>query len=169
MKKQNQNHILKLISSILKNVVFGVFGSVLSISLFLFFIFLFCMSFGPFWKGVFVCTINIIICSLFFWISEKIRRNKLTVEERIAEDEKKAKQEAEIEKLKFYSGHYTYNNWIVPHATKEWQKQLNNEVYEKIEQMIEATDEPEQKILLLKAKNEMLQEDIKNLRTKGPQ
>lgn len=169
MKKQNQNHILKLVLSILKNVIFGVFGSVLSISSFLFFVFLFCMSFGPFWKGVLVCTINIIICSLFFLISKKIRRNKLTVEERIAEDEENAKQEAEIEKAKFRSGHYTYNNWIVPHATEEWQNQLNNFAYKKIDQMIEETDDPEQKILLLKRKNEMLQEDIKNRKTKGPQ
>ena len=83
------------------------------------------------------------------------------------EKEKQRKQQEMIEKAKFYSGNYAYNSWIVKQAEedlKQRNENINDFIYAKLDEMIEETDDLETKNMILKKKEEFLQEDISNLK-----
>lgn len=121
-------------------------------------------SYGPYWKGIIICILICIVCFGYIWLSEKNRRKKLSPEEKAAEDEKNRKIEESIERAKYNSGSYSYNNWIVRQSKEDYSNRVNDFIYKKIDEMIEEAEDPETKIMLLKKKNQFLQEDINKMK-----
>lgn len=115
----------------------------------------------PFWKGFFICLLICVICFGYIIIAEKIRRKKLSPEERATEDEEKRKNEKVLEKASYSS---TLNNsWIIRQAKEDYSTKINDFVYKKMDEMIEQAENPETKTMLLKKKNQFLEEDINKI------
>lgn len=116
----------------------------------------------PFWKGIVFCLLICFVCFGYIWLSKKIRRKFLSPEERATEDEEKQKQEKMLEASRYKS--YLSDSWITKHINEPFSNRINDAIYKRMDEMIEQAEDPETKIMLLKKKNEMLQDDISKLK-----
>lgn len=150
---------MKMWQSLISNILFFI-GWVTAM---FFFMFLFGSN-EPYWVGLLICILICTICFGSIWLLEKIRRKKLSPEEKNAEDEENKRIEKSIEKATYMYGNNSYNSWILHQAKENHSNEINNIIYKEIDEMIEKAPDVDTQIMLLKEKNKMLQEDLKKVK-----
>lgn len=120
----------------------------------------------PAWKELLICSITCIVCFGQAWLKEKIRRQKLTVEERKKEDyeEQKRQRNIDIARRKYEFGSHKYDAWLkrqIETDIDEGNSEIDKLIYQKLDEAIEAAEDADTKIMLLKTKNDFLEEDLR--------
>ena len=139
--------------------IIGVFVLCWGIPLFLF------GASSPAWKELFICGLVCIICFGQALLKEKIRRRKLTPEEREKEDyeEQERQKNIDVARYKYEFGAHKHDAWLKKHIevdVNERKSEINKLIYKKLDEAIEGAEDADTKIMLLKKKNDFLEQDI---------
>ena len=121
---------------------------------------------SPAWKELLICSLICAVCFGQAWVKEKIRRWKLTVEEREREDceERERQQNIDAARYKCEFGSHKHDAWLKRQIEEDVNKrnlEINKFIYEKLDEAIESAEDADTKIMLLKKKNDFLEEDLR--------